>query len=246
MIRSTTQPNRLSITFRKWFSKNRLSVTSMILIVGLISFEMFNYSTTDYALRDLLGDLKFFGIFWSTILAIAFCGIDFAGIIRLFMPDDQLDQKENWFLFGAWFLAATMNAVLTWWGVAMSLTTHPIHSTAIMDPTMISQGVPIFVAIMVWLTRILLIGSFSLKNNHRIAANSSTKTNSRAQESYSRPHAAPTVQPVRMNSSTTTVNRGSNRIINRPEPEYISDGNSISPQPTYSAPTPTQQNSRRF
>ncbi len=246
MIRSTSQPNRFSITFRKWFSQNRLSVTSMILIVGLISFEMFNYSTTDFALRDLLGDLKFFGIFWSTILAIAFCGIDFAGIIRLFMPDEQIDQKENWFLFGAWFLAATMNAILTWWGVAMSLTNHPIRSTAIIDPTTISQIVPIFVAIMVWLTRILLIGSFSLKNKNRPNTNSRVQPAHSASSTIHKTAPVPTIQPVRMSSMSPQSGRASNRIINRPEPEYISDGNSINSQPTYAAPTSNQQNSRRF
>ncbi len=41
---------------------------------------MFNCSTTEYALTDLLGDLDFLNVRWATILAIAFCGIDFAGI----------------------------------------------------------------------------------------------------------------------------------------------------------------------
>jgi len=34
----------------------------LILLVALIAFEMFNYSTTDYALNDLLGTLKFAGM----------------------------------------------------------------------------------------------------------------------------------------------------------------------------------------
>ena len=69
----------------------------LILLVALIAFEMFNYSTTDYALNDLLGTLQFLGIPWSTILAIAFCGIDFAGIARLFTPQQGSDEpKEVW------------------------------------------------------------------------------------------------------------------------------------------------------
>ena len=63
-----------------------------ILIVGaLLAFEIFNYSTTDFALTDLLGDLKFIGVRWATILSIAFCGIDFAGIARLFTPEQGRD-----------------------------------------------------------------------------------------------------------------------------------------------------------
>ena len=43
-----------------------------ILIVGaLLAFELFNYSTTDFALSDLLGDLSFIGIGWATILSLA-------------------------------------------------------------------------------------------------------------------------------------------------------------------------------
>lgn len=58
-----------------------------ILIGALLAFEVFNYSTTDFALRDILGELKFAGLRWATILSIAFCGIDFAGIARLFTPE---------------------------------------------------------------------------------------------------------------------------------------------------------------
>ncbi|GAF95342.1 unnamed protein product, partial [marine sediment metagenome] len=40
---------------------------------ALVAFEIFNYGTTEFALGDLLGDLGFAGIRWSTILALAFC-----------------------------------------------------------------------------------------------------------------------------------------------------------------------------
>ena len=49
-----------------------------ILVSALLAFEAFNYSTTDFALTDLLGqDLKFAGMRWATILSIAFCGSDY-------------------------------------------------------------------------------------------------------------------------------------------------------------------------
>jgi len=62
----------------------RGSLMGILLLVALLAFETFNFSTTDFALHDLLGELKFLGIRWSVILAVAFCGIDFAGIARLF------------------------------------------------------------------------------------------------------------------------------------------------------------------
>ena len=66
----------------------------LIIISALIAFELFNYSTTEFALSDLLGDLSFAGISWATILALAFCGIDFAGIARLFTPEEGENEPS--------------------------------------------------------------------------------------------------------------------------------------------------------
>src|SRR4030066_1803825 len=130
---------------------------------ALLAFETFNYTTSDYALRDLLGDLEFLGIHWATILAIAFCGIDFAGIARLFTPEQGSDEPaEVWYLFGSWVLAATMNAMLTWWGVSLAVLNHETLGNAIVERETMLRVVPIFVAIMVWLIRVLIIGTFSL------------------------------------------------------------------------------------
>jgi hypothetical protein len=136
----------------------------LVMIFGaLIAFEMFNYTTTDHALQDLLGTIQFGGMTWSTILALAFCGIDFAGIARLFTPEQGIDEpKEVWYLFGAWLLAATMNAILTWWGVSMAITNHKVQSSIVVDPKTIATVVPVFVAVMVWVIRILIIGTLSM------------------------------------------------------------------------------------
>ena len=43
-----------------------------ILLLALLAFEIFNYSTTDFALNDMLGtSLRFLGIRWATILSLA-------------------------------------------------------------------------------------------------------------------------------------------------------------------------------
>ncbi|NPV77094.1 MAG: hypothetical protein HPY59_12065, partial [Anaerolineae bacterium] len=135
-------------------------VLGLIIMTALLAFEMFNYSTTEYALRDLLGELSFAGLRWATILAVAFCGIDFAGIARLFTPEQGSEEpKEVWYLFGAWLLAATMNAMLTWWGVSMAIVSHNVQSTAVVSAQMLTRVVPVFVSVMVWVIRILIIGS---------------------------------------------------------------------------------------
>src|SRR3989304_651588 len=96
---------------------SRLVVFGSLIMLALVAFEIFNFSTTEFALKDLLGGLRFVGIPWATILAIAFCGIDFAGLARMFTPEVGADEpREVWYLFGAWMLAAIMNALLTWGG----------------------------------------------------------------------------------------------------------------------------------
>ena len=134
-----------------------------ILLGALLSFEIFNFGSTDFALRDLLGELRFLGVRWATILALAFCGIDFAGIARLFTPEQGSDEPaEVWYLFGAWLLAAAMNAMLTWWGVSVAMLKNPAIGSGVVTQATLIKAVPIFVAVMVWLTRVLIIGAFSI------------------------------------------------------------------------------------
>ena len=141
----------------------RSKAFGFMIIGALLAFEIFNYSTTEFALRDVLGDLSFVGIGWATILSIAFCGIDFAGIARLFTPSQGRDEPaEVWYLFGAWILAAAMNATLTWWGVSVAIANHTSQGSAVISNATIQNVVPVFVAVMVWVIRILIIGTFSL------------------------------------------------------------------------------------
>jgi len=135
---------------------------TLMLISALLAFELFNFSTTDYALRDLLGDLRLGSLHWATILALAFCSMDFAGVARLIAPDARRSQQqETWYLFGAWLLAATINALLTWWGVSMAIAGHALKSSAVINAQTLTVFVPVFVAVMVWVIRILIIGSLT-------------------------------------------------------------------------------------
>ena len=164
--------------FSRVFQGNRPSrglVWGTLILMALLAFEIFNYSTTDFAMSDLLGDLRFAGMKWSTILAIAFCGIDFAGIARLFTPEQGADEpNEVWYLFGAWLLAATMNATLTWWGVSIAILQHQSLGNAVISRESLLKIVPIFVAIIVWLIRVLIIGTFSVAGE-RIFSQDDTK-----------------------------------------------------------------------
>jgi hypothetical protein len=143
---------------------NRGATWGLMIIGALAAFEIFNFSTTQFALTDVLGNLQFAGMRWATILAIAFCGMDFAGIARIFTPEQGADEpKEVYYLFGAWLLAAMFNAILTWWGVSVAIVNNASQSGgAIISNESMTKVVPIFVAAMVLLIRVLIIGTFSI------------------------------------------------------------------------------------
>jgi hypothetical protein len=217
------QGNNLSRAFAA-INLQRGMAFGIIILIALLAFELFNFSTTEYALSDLLGNLTFAGLRWATILSIAFCGIDFAGIARLFTPDQSTKgPTEVWYLFGAWFLAATMNAILTWWGVSMAVVNHQVQSTSVIAANTVMRIVPVFVAIMVWLIRILIIGSLSYAGD-------------RLMSQGDRPRVANNPQPVRT-LGVRTANLAQAPLMSapaRPAPKPVAR-----PETGFSHPEPT-------
>lgn len=144
----------------------RKTMVGIILLTALIAFEVFNFDTTRFALRNLLGEVSFWGVGWAGILAVAFCAIDFAGLARLFTPEQGEDEpKAVWYLMGAWLLGATMNAIMTWWAVSLTLLSHDLGNEVLSRQQLLDIA-PIFVAALVWLTRILFIGALSVTGEH--------------------------------------------------------------------------------
>ena len=142
-------------------------VIGLLFLVALFAFEIFNFDTTQYALENLLGNVSFVGLGWATVLAIAFCAIDFAGLLRFFLPEDEDGEPptELWYLMGAWLLVATMNALMTWWAVSLTLLDHELGNE-ILSRQQLLEIVPAFVAVLVWLTRILFIGAFTVAGGY--------------------------------------------------------------------------------
>lgn len=185
-----------------------------IILLALVAFESFNYSTTEFALADLLGGLQFAGLRWSTILALAFCSIDFAGIARLMTPASANHTPgETWYLLGAWFLGATMNAMLTWWAVSLALIGHAGLGNEILGREALLSGVPLFIASLVWLIRVLLIGSLTLAGERLFSF----------AEARPRPASSP---------SPTQARAGATQPAHRPAPSAASAGGRPTPMPT--------------
>ena len=145
------------------------TIMGLFLVVALVAFELFNFDTTRYALNNLLGDVRFAGVGWATILAIAFCAIDFAGLARLFTPERGKNEPTAvWYLMGAWLLGATMNAIMTWWAISLTLLSHEFGNE-VLSREQLLRWVPFFVAMLVWLTRILFIGAISVAGEYMFA-----------------------------------------------------------------------------
>jgi hypothetical protein len=127
----------------------------------LIVEEAMNLTNTqrNFALRDILGNQGSGFLTWPMILSLAFCGMDIAGIAKILAsPKEDTGNKSSWYLLGAWVLAAAMNAGLTWWGVSVAIYNQPAHAVMIIDPMTYVTVVPVFVAVMVWVIRVLIIG----------------------------------------------------------------------------------------
>jgi len=212
---------KLAVLFKN-YQISRGMIFGGIMFGAMLAFELFNYTTTDFALSDLLGDMRFAGMRWAMILSIAFCGMDFAGIARLFTPErGERDRTEVWYMLGAWFLAATMNAMLTWWGVSIALLNHQSLGNAILGRDELVTIVPVFVSMLVWLIRILMIGTFSIAGE-RLFSQAETAAR-RYEQSWNRPAAAapaprpaPVLAPRPMAPAPTLAPRPAPKGMPRP------------------------------
>src|SRR5512140_135252 len=212
---------------------SRGAAWGVIIIGALLAFEVFNYSTTQFALRDVLGDLTFAGFRWATILALAFCGIDFAGIARIFTPQQGRDEPaEVWYLFAAWLLAAGFNATLTWWGVSVAIVNHASAAAgAVVSSHTLTKLVPIFVAVMVLLIRVLIIGTFSMAGDNLFTMGSRQVQSQRPYQSQS-PAPRPSMGSVTSLRTASSLPRPQ-RFQERPTGKNGPAGPYEKPEPTY-------------
>jgi len=244
-IRGSSNPFGLSLDQQR-LRFPRKAVIGVIMIVALLAFEIFNFDTTRYALQNLLGSVQFVGLQWAAILAIAFCAIDFAGLVRLFTPEQGSNEpKEVWYLMGAWLLGATMNAVMTWWAVSLTLLNHDFGNE-VLSRAQLLRYVPIFVAVLVWLTRILFIGAFTIAGEH-IFDFSGT---SQAAAKPAPPVQAPAPRPLRAGGQQAAPPRP--RMATKPQqqvpqtnevPNFLEEYEPVPPQPTRVNTRPAPANS---
>jgi len=209
---------------------SRKAVIAVILGIALIAFEIFNFDTTQFALSNLLGEIRFGGVMWATILAIAFCAIDFAGLVRIFTPQRGREEpRAVWFLTGAWFLGTIANSIMTWWAVSLTLLSHDFGNE-VLSREVLLRYVPIFVAMLVWLTRILFIGAFSVAGEDMF-----DMARNRADDQPQPASRPETALPVRAAQPARAANTTA-----RPQPQAAAPAKSQAQSRPAAVPTPSR------
>ena len=153
-------------------------------------------------------------------------------------------------------LAATMNAMLTWWGVSIALLNHQSLGNAVVERATLLKVVPIFVAVMVWLIRVLIIGTISVAGDRLFSQADLRITRNRMATKPKATQSTARSQPKPFGVRRNPVRRGVSaapttpyRPAPKPEPSYESD---YTPnEPTYhpvsfSGNQNRQRNSTRF
>jgi len=57
---------------------------------------------------------------------------------------------------------------LTWWGISVAIYNQPADSVFLLDPMTFVTAIPVLVALMVWIIRILIIGMLVSSLNHPV------------------------------------------------------------------------------
>ena len=98
-------------------------------------------------------------------------------------------------LMGAWFVGAILNALMTWYAMALLIAPRNVGATLVEQRDMLYFA-PVLVAVFVWLTRLLLIGSSSIATDrllHGGSVRSSRSARARQRPTRSRRWTQPSV-----------------------------------------------------
>jgi hypothetical protein len=139
---------------------NKRTYFSLMIVFGLLAFDVFNFATTKTALESFMGTGKVLGIVVAQALAVAFCMVDLGGLTSLFTEEKGFDEPWWVWMFGAgWLLASAINAALTWWAILLGMPNVPAINNPLYTAEQLFTYVPVILAVAVWLIRLLLVGA---------------------------------------------------------------------------------------
>lgn len=124
-----------------------------------------------------------------------------------------------------------MNAVMTWWAVSLTLLNHPLGNE-ILGREQLLTFVPIFVATLVWVTRILFIGSIAVAGDHLLHPDKPSKTYSNKSKSYSKTKPTAVRRPAAARSFSAPKPRSASSVSFSANPaKPVQPGNRSRPVP---------------
>lgn len=129
------------------------------IVVFLLLFNLFSFSSSREALIGLWGVVS-----WSNLLAFSLCAVDFAGLAKMYIPEDDRPKDAYAFLFGAWILSAIGDTFLTYLAVANQMS-KTADSVLLLNEIISLQAwtmyIPVAFAVLVWAIQVLLVTRLS-------------------------------------------------------------------------------------
>lgn len=145
----------------------RGSAYGLLIFLGIVAFDVFNFATTRDALGSFLANSNLWGVPLKDALAIAFCAVDLGGVASIFTKEKGLNEPWYvWMLAAGWLAASVINAMLTWWAVMMTMQAAPAMQNPLISAADLIKVAPVILACVVWLIRILIIGSLVVAASH--------------------------------------------------------------------------------
>jgi len=159
---SLTQNNRLLQEQPANAITSRTTGTILTMLVCMAAFEIINFAITSLAFRSLLSRYTVLVLDSATWLATVVCCVDIIGILYLFLlfpgPSHNIVKRR---LFSVWLLVTGLNSWLLWLGIGQAIVVHQAQTDLVINAGIMVHIIPAFIVCLVWLIRILLIGSFS-------------------------------------------------------------------------------------
>lgn len=138
-------------------------LTGILLLVALAVFEFINYTTTVAAVNSIIGVREVSLILlntvqFATLIGLATCLLDFAGIARIFTPERGNDEpRAVYVLFFVWLCAAVINAGLTWWVASIWVATGYAGGNPAVSYESVVKWAPIILASLFFLIHFGLV-----------------------------------------------------------------------------------------
>ena len=126
---------------------SRRFIKGIVLAISLFAFEVFNYDTTHMALVNWFAQANPASV---NKIVWAFCLLDLMRLTQFF------GIKHSAFIQKIWLFGVGVNALFTWYNARMTVWQYDFGHVVLRRQQVVLY-VPIFIALLVFLTRVLFV-----------------------------------------------------------------------------------------